>query len=56
MGDLQKEECDLVKEIKAMRRLPDSYLFHRAANVHQISHLTSLVDTPPWQHRVLVVD
>lgn len=54
--ELRDLECDIHKDIKAMSRLLDSYLHHRAANAQQKPILKRLVDSPPPASCTLLCD
>ena len=54
--DLRDLECDINLELKAMSRLLDSYLHHRAANAQQKPVLKRLVDQPSPSTVTLLCD
>ena len=54
--DLRDLECDINLELKAMSRLLDSYLHHRAANAQQKPVLKRLVDKPSPSTATLLCD
>lgn len=53
---LHSLEAELEFSVKKLRKLLDSYLFHRAANLHQRPQLDRLLQCPPIGHCVLLVD
>ena len=54
--DLHALEAELEFTLKKLQKLLNSYLFHRAANLHQRPCLDKLMAAPPLGHVALLVD